>query len=52
MAYWQIGQQEQARDWFRKAVDWTKSKAPQDKDLLRFWAEAAALLGEELPPSW
>ena len=51
MAHWQIGEQEQARDWFHKAVDWTKSKDSQDKDLLRFWAEAAALLSEELPPN-
>ena len=49
MAYGQIREQEQARDWFRKAVDWTKSKDPQNLDLLRVWAEAAGLLGEEPP---
>jgi serine/threonine protein kinase/Flp pilus assembly protein TadD len=45
MAYWQLGQKEQARDRYKDAVDWMEKHAPADEELLRFRAEAAALLG-------
>ncbi len=40
---------DEAITWFDKAIAWTKEKAPKDADLLRFWAEAAELLGRPGP---
>jgi len=45
MAYWQIGQQDQARTWYGKALTWMEKNGPESEDLLRFRAEAADLLG-------
>jgi tetratricopeptide (TPR) repeat protein len=50
MAHWQLGDRDQARAWYDKAVAWMDQYAPRDEQLLRFRAEAAALLGlNELP---
>ena len=50
MAHWQLGHADEARSWYAKAVAWTEKNAPQNKELIRFRAEAAALLGlSELP---
>ncbi len=45
LAHWQKGEKDQARTCFDKAVASTKTKAPANKELLQFWAEAAELLG-------
>jgi hypothetical protein len=45
MAFWQKRDKALAREWFDKAVAWTKEKDPTNDDLRRFWAESAELLG-------
>jgi tetratricopeptide (TPR) repeat protein len=45
MARWQLGDKEQARRCYERAVRWMELNRPQDKQLARFRAEAAALLG-------
>jgi hypothetical protein len=45
MARWQLGDKDEARDWYRKAVDGMTGKNAKDTELLRFRDEAAALLG-------
>jgi serine/threonine-protein kinase len=42
---------DRAAEWFDKAVAWTRKHAPKDAELLRFWSEAAALLGRPGPGS-
>jgi len=45
MAYWQLGNYEQARKWYEQAIDWMDTSNAQDEQLRRFRAEAAGLLG-------
>jgi tetratricopeptide (TPR) repeat protein len=45
MAHWKLGEKDKAREWYDKAVDWMDKNKPQDEELKRFRAEAAALLG-------
>jgi eukaryotic-like serine/threonine-protein kinase len=45
MAHWQVGNKEQARKWYDRAVDWADRIRPADAQLLHFRAEAAELLG-------
>jgi len=45
MALWQLGDKDEARDWYRKAVDGMTGTNAEDAGLLRFRHEAAALLG-------
>jgi tetratricopeptide (TPR) repeat protein len=45
MARWQLGQRDEARTWYDKSVDWMEKKDPKNCELVRFRAEAAALLG-------
>jgi hypothetical protein len=47
MAHWRLGAKPQARTCFQTAVEWTEKNRPADDELLRFRAEAAALLGRE-----
>jgi tetratricopeptide (TPR) repeat protein len=49
LAHARKGARDQATTWFDKAVAFTKEKAPKDPELLRFWAEAAKLLGQPGP---
>lgn len=49
MAHWQQGEADEAREWYRKAVVWAREKAQGNDEVLRFWKEAAELLGEEPP---
>ena len=44
MAHWQIGEQDQARTWFDKAVAWMDKNQPNNRQLLRFRAEAEELM--------
>ncbi len=45
MAHWQLGQKDEARTWYDKAVAWMDKNAPKSEEFLRFRAEAAQLLG-------
>jgi Flp pilus assembly protein TadD len=45
MAHWQLGDKPQARSWYEKAVGWMEKSQPTAEELIRFRAEAAALLG-------
>jgi tetratricopeptide (TPR) repeat protein len=44
MAHWQLGHKKQARTWYDQAVAWMDKHMPQNAELIRFRAEAAALL--------
>ncbi len=46
MAHWQLGHQDEARQWYDKAVEWMEKNRPDDEELLRFRTEAADLLGD------
>jgi serine/threonine protein kinase/tetratricopeptide (TPR) repeat protein len=53
MARWQRGEKDKARDWYDRAARWMEKNSPDDKELQRFRAEAAALVrepGEDQPP--
>jgi tetratricopeptide (TPR) repeat protein len=45
MAYWRLGQQEQARRWYGRAVGWMEKNKSSDPELLKYRNEAAKLLG-------
>jgi tetratricopeptide (TPR) repeat protein len=45
MASWQLGDKDQARQWYAKAVSWMEEHRPKDEELARFRAEAEELLG-------
>jgi serine/threonine protein kinase/Flp pilus assembly protein TadD len=45
MAHWQLGEKDRARQRYQEALAWTYTHRPKDKELLRFRAEAARLLG-------
>ena len=47
MAHWQLGDKPQALACFDKAVEWMEKNQQADEELVRFRAEAAALLGVE-----
>ncbi len=47
MAHWQLGEQDKARAWFAKAVQWMEKGNKENDELKRFRAEAAELLGIE-----
>ncbi len=49
MALWQHGQKDRSRSSFDQAVAWTRKNDPKNADLLLFWREAAALLGQPSP---
>ena len=45
MAHRKMDHQEEARTWYDKAVEWTRSNDPLDEELHRLCAEASKLLG-------
>jgi WD40 repeat protein/serine/threonine protein kinase len=45
MAHWQLGEKEEARRWYDRAVAWMDKNQPQNDELKRFRAEAEAVLG-------
>jgi uncharacterized protein HemY len=46
MAYWQVGNQQEARRWYEQGVRWLlEDRTAPQKDRRRFQAEAARLLG-------
>jgi serine/threonine-protein kinase len=46
MAHWRLGDRDEARTWFDRAVQWMDSHKPNDEQLRRFRAEAEDVLGE------
>jgi tetratricopeptide (TPR) repeat protein/serine/threonine protein kinase len=44
MAHWQMGHEAGSRQWYKRAAEWMDKHAPEDEELKRFRAEAAALL--------
>jgi serine/threonine protein kinase/Flp pilus assembly protein TadD len=44
MAHWQLGEKQQARAWYDRAIQWMNANQPRDETLRRCRAEAAALL--------
>jgi tetratricopeptide (TPR) repeat protein len=54
MIHWRMGRKERARDWFDKAVKWSRIHPRADDELYRFEVEAAEALGlpkpERRPP--
>jgi hypothetical protein len=44
MAHWRLGDRNQARTWFDRAVQWMDRHKPHDGELCRFRAEAEAML--------
>ncbi len=45
MAYWRLGEKDQARQWYDRAVQWMDKNDPKNDELRRFRSEAAELLG-------
>jgi len=45
MAHWQLGNKEEARKGYDRAVEWLEKNQPQNEELRRFRTEAAELLG-------
>jgi serine/threonine protein kinase/Flp pilus assembly protein TadD len=45
MGYWQLGDEEKARQWYGKAAAWMDKHQLKDEELGRFRAESASLLG-------
>jgi tetratricopeptide (TPR) repeat protein len=43
MAHWQLGDRDQARTWYGRAVEWMDKNQPRNDELKRFRAEAALL---------
>jgi eukaryotic-like serine/threonine-protein kinase len=48
MVHWKLGDKTQARSWYDKAVPLMEKNRPDVEDLIRFRAEATALLGVKL----
>jgi tetratricopeptide (TPR) repeat protein len=49
LAQKRLGHDEEAGEWFDKAVRWTRQHDPRNGELRRFWSEAAELLGRPGP---
>jgi hypothetical protein len=45
MAHWQLGDKEQSRKWYDRAVEWMEKNQPNHEELRRFRSEAEQLLG-------
>src|SRR5439155_14572144 len=45
MAHWHLGENDKARKCYNQGVQWMEKNQPENEELRRFRAEAAALLG-------
>ncbi|MCI0357784.1 MAG: tetratricopeptide repeat protein, partial [Planctomycetaceae bacterium] len=45
MAYWQLGNQDEARMWYEQSVKWMEMNHPKNGELRRYRSEASVLLG-------
>jgi tetratricopeptide (TPR) repeat protein len=50
LAHGKLGEQDRARQWYTKAVEWTEKHQPRDPNLSRLRAEAEALLQQPNAP--
>jgi len=46
MQHWQLGRQDEARDYYQRAVDWMDEHNPENPFLARFRKEASDLIGD------
>jgi serine/threonine protein kinase/tetratricopeptide (TPR) repeat protein len=46
MAHWRLGEEDQARRWYDRAVQWMDKNNPKNDELRRFREEAVELLGK------
>ena len=46
MAYWHLNHKDEAGKWYDKSVDWMDKNQPKNDELLRFRAEAEALMND------
>jgi uncharacterized protein HemY len=46
MAHWRLGEKDEARQWYDRAVEWMEKNKPQDEELRRFRDEAKELLND------
>ena len=46
MSNWRLGDRDDARKCYDRAVEWTEKNEPQNEALRRLRAEAAALMGQ------
>jgi hypothetical protein len=44
MAHWQLGDRDEARKWYDRAVAWMEKHQPKNEELRRFRTEAEELL--------
>ncbi len=51
MASWQLGDRAAAGEWYEKSVRWMGQSGPVPQELIRYRAEAEALLGRNEPPA-
>jgi WD40 repeat protein/serine/threonine protein kinase len=49
MIHWQLGEKDESRNWFDKAVEWMDKNGPHDDELIRFRTEAQQLLEVRAP---
>jgi eukaryotic-like serine/threonine-protein kinase len=49
MAQWQLGNREEARKWYGRALEWMAQHQPNHPELRRFRSEAAQVLGVKEP---
>jgi tetratricopeptide (TPR) repeat protein len=49
MAYWQLGYKDESRQWYEQAIAWMDKNAPKNEELLRFRAEATAMINPNGP---
>jgi serine/threonine protein kinase/tetratricopeptide (TPR) repeat protein len=47
MAYWQLGQKEEARKWYDQAAKWMDKNKPKDEELRRYRTEATELMNDK-----
>ena len=51
MAHWQLGEEDEARRWYDKSVEWMEKEKSDNEELHHLRSEAAELLGiNESPP--
>jgi tetratricopeptide (TPR) repeat protein len=51
MSHWKLDQKDEARSWYGKAADAMNRDQSQNKELIRFRAEAAELMGMKVAPA-
>ena len=47
MAHWRLGEQDQAHEWYDRAVTWMDQNASTNAELRRFRTEADELIGPD-----